>query len=75
MVTHYDPSLPLKVAPNASPYDLWLMISHVTGEGENPMSCASRTLSLLSVGQRSPRDHVGGKEILLLLVWPPLYRS
>ena len=45
-VTHYDPSLPLRLAADASPYGLGAVISHVMEDGqEQPIAFASRTLS------------------------------
>ena len=45
-VTHYDPSLPLRLAADASPYGLRAVISHVMEDGqEQPIAFASRTLS------------------------------
>ncbi|RUS85991.1 hypothetical protein EGW08_006261 [Elysia chlorotica] len=50
VLTHYYPSLPLKLATDASPYGLGAVISHVTEEGERPISFASRTLSKAEQG-------------------------
>ena len=45
-VTHYNPSLPLRLAADASPYGLGAVISHVMEDGqEQPIAFASRTLS------------------------------
>ena len=45
-VTHYNPSLPLRLAADASPYGLGAVISHVMEDGqEQPNAFASRTLS------------------------------
>ncbi|GFR74956.1 retrovirus-related Pol polyprotein from transposon opus [Elysia marginata] len=45
ILTHYDPTLPLKLATDASPYGLGAVLSHVMDEGERPIAFASRTLS------------------------------
>ncbi|RUS82334.1 hypothetical protein EGW08_009887 [Elysia chlorotica] len=50
VLTHYNPSLPLKLATDASPYGLGAVISHVTQEGERPISFDSRTLSKAEQG-------------------------
>ena len=45
-VTHYNPSLLLRLAADASPYGLGAVISHVMKDGqEQPIAFASRTLS------------------------------
>ena len=45
-VTHYDPSLPLMLAADASLYGLGAVISHVMEDGqEQPIAYASCTLS------------------------------
>ena len=46
VLAHYDPSLPLKLAGDASGYGLGAVISHVMPDGsERPVAYASRTLS------------------------------
>ncbi|GFS02161.1 Pol polyprotein [Elysia marginata] len=44
VLIHYDPSLSLKLATDASPYGLGAVLSHVTTDGERPICFASRTL-------------------------------
>ncbi|XP_066511013.1 uncharacterized protein K02A2.6 [Hoplias malabaricus] len=46
VLTHFDPSLPLQLACDASPYGIGAVVSHIlpTGE-ERPIAFASRTLS------------------------------
>ena len=46
VLAHYDPSLPLKMAGDASAYGIGAVISHVFADGkERPVAYASRTLS------------------------------
>ena len=46
VLAHYDPSLPLKLAGDASSYGLGAVISHVMPDkSERPIAFASRTLS------------------------------
>ena len=46
-VTHYDPSLPLRLAADTSAYGLGAVISHVMEDGqEQPIAFASHTLSI-----------------------------
>ena len=45
VLTHYDPSLPLRLACDASPVGIGAMLSHVMHNGtERPIAFASRTL-------------------------------
>ena len=51
--THYDPSLPLRLACDASPVRIGAVLSHVMNDGtERPISLVSRTLTKLSKGTR-----------------------
>ena len=46
VLAHYDPSLPLKLAGDASAYGIGAVLSHVFPDGsEHPVAYASRTLS------------------------------
>jgi len=46
VLTHYDPSLPLWLACDASPVGTEVVLSHVMTDGtERPIAFASRTLS------------------------------
>ena len=45
VLVHYDPALPMKLAPDASSYGVGAVISHVLPDGtERPIAFASRTL-------------------------------
>ncbi|XP_039384821.1 uncharacterized protein K02A2.6-like, partial [Mauremys reevesii] len=46
VLTHFDPSLPLQLACDASPYGVGAVVSHIMLSGEErPIAFASRTLS------------------------------
>ena len=47
LLTHFDPTLPIVVHCDASPYGLGAILSHLMSDGtEKPVSYASRTLSV-----------------------------
>ena len=46
VLTHYDPTAPVRIACDASPYSLGAVLSHVMPDGsEKPIAFASRSLS------------------------------
>ncbi|KAG6940468.1 retrotransposable element, partial [Chelydra serpentina] len=46
VLTHFDPSLPLQLACDASPYGVGAVVSHIMPSAEErPIAFASRTLS------------------------------
>ncbi|XP_028660385.2 uncharacterized protein K02A2.6-like [Erpetoichthys calabaricus] len=46
VLTHFDPSLPIQLACDASPYGVGAVVSHIMSTGEErPIAFASRTLS------------------------------
>ena len=45
ILVHYDPTLPIKVAADASAYGVGAVLSHVIDGNERPIAFASRTLT------------------------------
>ena len=62
--THYDPDVPLKLACDASPYGLGVVLSHVWPSGlERPVAFASRTLT------KSEQNYSQIDKEALAIVW------
>ena len=64
VLTHYDPSLPLRVACDASPYGIGSVLSHIMPDGEErPIAYASRSLN------PAERNYAQIDKEALALVW------
>ena len=46
LLAHFDPSLPIIVHTDASPYGVGAVLSHLVGDEERPVSYASRSLTV-----------------------------
>ncbi|GFV15263.1 transposon Tf2-11 polyprotein [Trichonephila clavipes] len=66
ILVHYDPSLPLTLASDASPVGIGCVLSHVYPDGsERPIAFASRTLS----GSRKKKKYSQIDKEALSIVW------
>lgn len=64
VLTHYDPTLPVRLASDASPFGLGAVLSHVMPNGsERPVMFASRSLS------KSERNYAQIDKEALGIVW------
>ena len=78
LLTHYDATLPLKLAADASQYGLGAVISHVLPDGvERPVAFASRSLSSsernYSQIDKEACPGVWGEEVSGLFVWEKVH--
>ena len=75
VLAHFDPSLPIKLAGDASAYGIGAVISHVFPDGqERPIAFSSRTLSKTEknygqIEKRGPLSDLWDPEIPPIFVW------
>ena len=81
VLVHYDPSLLIRVAADASSHGLGAVLSHVLPDGtEHPIAFASRTLSssekkLRTRTKGGTETHVCSKKVPSISLWPNVFSN
>ena len=79
VLVHYDTTLPLRLATDASAYGVGAVISHIGADGEErPIAFASRTLSssecnYAQIEKRGPGNSIRGAQVSSISLWEEVY--